>query len=314
MLYFIYGQDSYLLKKALKELVFNLQKKNYSPKIEIKRIDAEKENFKEIFFQMNNLELFTNFKILILEQIFKNALAENFLEEFLKKTPKLPQNYALIILEQGIPNKNSKLFNLLLKKAVIQECHPLHSWEVFEFAKKEFLKNGAQIKLSALKELIARTGNNLWQISNEIKKLSTAIKGRVILKKDVALYVKDIKDSHIFETIEALALNQKAKALKLISRHLQQGENSLYLFSMVVYQFRVLIQLKDLLERKFSLFQIQKKTSLHPLVLKKALVPAKLFSQEKLNSLYRQLANLDFQIKVGNITPETALELFLTKF
>ncbi len=314
MLYFLYGQESYLLKEALKELIFNLEQKNKGRKIEIKRADEEQGDCDEIFAQLNNLELFSAFRVLVIENVFKISGIENHLKKMLGRSPDDSNpNCAVIVLEQGLPKKNSKLFGFLLKNAKVKECRPLEGRELFEFAKKEFDKYGAKAQDSAVSELILRTGNNLWRLSKEIQKLSAAAKGKTVSPKDIALYVKSDQGVNIFDAITALALKQKAKALNLISRHLEKGENPLYLFSMIIYQFRVLIMIKDLLEKRFSLWQIQKKTGLHPFVIKKNIVPARLFSQRELRTIYRRLSQLDFQIKIGAVKPETALELFLAK-
>jgi len=166
MLYFIYGQETYLLKEALSELVFHLRRKNKEMPIEIKRIDQEKCDVKEIFEGLNNLELFNSFQIIILEQVFKNAQQ---IKHLLEKLPLPAKNYAVIILESGLPPKKSGLFNFLLERAKItKECRPIEGKELLAFAKKELGKHGLKAQDAVIAELVFRTGNDLWRLSREI--------------------------------------------------------------------------------------------------------------------------------------------------
>jgi len=96
-----------------------------------------------------------------------------------------------------------------------------------------------------------------------------------------------------------------------LQKHLDGGDNPLYLLSMVAYQFRNLLVVKELAEKGLMYASIVKKSGLHPFVVKKSYFACSQFSFDYLKQLYRKIFQIDADIKTGKIEPETALEIFV---
>ena len=151
------------------------------------------------------------------------------------------------------------------------------------------------------------------KLKQEIKKLADFKRGLVIKKEDVELMVAPNIENDIFKTIDALAEKNKTRALQLLHTHLDSGENALYLLSMVAYQFRNLLMVKELSEEGLMYASIIKKSGLHPFVVKKTYFQCRQFSFEELKNIYRRIFSVDADIKIGKIEPETALDLLILK-
>jgi DNA polymerase-3 subunit delta len=149
-------------------------------------------------------------------------------------------------------------------------------------------------------------------LSNEIKKLANFKKGEKIESKDVKLLVKPTIETAIFETIDAISLQDKKRAISLIHRHLEKGDNPSYLLSMINYQFRNILIIKDLIEKRYPYYSILKTTKLHPFVVKKSYQQAYKFSLQELKKIYQKIFQVDLDIKTGKIEPEIALDLFIS--
>lgn len=156
-------------------------------------------------------------------------------------------------------------------------------------------------------------GNDLWKLSGEIKKLSNFKSGAVIKKEDVVLLVKPGIENDIFKTIDALAAQDKKTALALLRQHLDNGDAPLYLLSMIAFQFKNLLIVKELASQGLMYNSIVKKSGLHPFVVKKNYYQCSQFSLEKLKEMYRQIFECDLNIKTGKIESETALDLLVAK-
>lgn len=189
------------------------------------------------------------------------------------------------------------------------------------WVKKEFKKYQAKIDSAVLEKLIEFVGNDLWQMSNEIKKLVVYKTGhnqaRTVTKvcpeierEDVELLVKPKIETDIFETIDAIAAKNKKRALKLLKAHLEKGDSPFYLFSMINFQFRNLLIIKDLMERNLSLYRF---TDLHPYTIKKTLALSERFRFPELKKIYQKIFQLDLDVKTGKIEPEMALDLLITE-
>jgi len=119
--------------------------------------------------------------------------------------------------------------------------------------------------------------------------------------------VKPKIDFDIFKTIDAIAARQKKTALRLLNKHLKIGESPIYILSMINYQFRNLLILKE----GEDISELQKETGLSPFQIKKANWQASQFTLERLKKLYRKIFQIDLGIKTGQIEPEEGLELLV---
>ena len=196
---------------------------------------------------------------------------------------------------------------------MIEEFSLLRGSALASWAKKEFKKNEAVINSEAFKKLIAYVGNDLWRLSGEINKLVNYRGGEEIKEEDIDLLVKANLDANIFKTLDALAQRDKKTALWLIHEHLERGDNEMYLLSMLAYQIRNLIRLKDLIERGEPYYSLAQKSGLHPYVVKKSSEQLRNFTLDDLKKIYRRLAEIDFKIKVGLTDGPTAIDLLVAE-
>lgn len=181
-----------------------------------------------------------------------------------------------------------------------------------------------KINASAVNKLILYTSGDLWRLDNEIQKLALLKSkfgknnsGEVmeITDEDIEANVKSDAPTSIFTTIDALARRDKKTALKLLEKHFAKGEAPIYLFSMFVYQFSNLIKVKDVAanRRISNLDEIARILKMHPFVVKKTMPYAAKFSFEYLKKVYKRLLRLDFMIKKGKLSAETALEMIVVE-
>ncbi len=170
---------------------------------------------------------------------------------------------------------------------------------------------GAKINLDALDLLLNYAGSDLWRLSEEIKKLANYKVGGVIKKDDVELQVRPRIELDIFKTIDALAAKNKPAALALLHKHLNSGEVPLYLLSMIAYQFKNLLIVKELAQKGLMYASIVNKSGLHPFVVKKTYYACNQFSFEELKKIYQSIFKIDQEIKTGQIEAETALDLLV---
>ncbi len=108
-----------------------------------------------------------------------------------------------------------------------------------------------------------------------------------------------------------MAENKKALALDLIHKHLEKGDAPLYLLTMINFQFRNLLEIKDLIEKYVPYYDILKQSSLHPFIVKKSYQQAQRFTFQQLKKIYQKIFEVDLGIKTGKIEPETALDLLI---
>jgi len=164
-----------------------------------------------------------------------------------------------------------------------------------------------------LEKLIEYIGNDLWQMSNEIKKLASFKNNKTLRIEDIELLVRSKIETDIFKTIDAIAEKNKKQALNLFHKHLEKGDSPLYLLSMINYQFRNLLIVKDLIEKHKPYDVILKKSGLHPFVVKKSYYQSQRFTFQELKKIFQKIFKADLDIKTGRIQPEIALDLLIAE-
>jgi len=310
MLIFLYGPDTYRSRQKLNEIIENY-KKAHKKGLNLKYFEEKDLDFGEIQNEIQQTSIIAGNKMLILEDTFSNV---DFKEKFLKNSKNFISSKDLILFyeEREISGTNS-LLKLLKKSGKSQEFKLLEGQNLKNWIKKEFNSYTAKTESLVIEKLINFLGNDSWQLSNEIKKLATYKKNKIIQARDVELLVKPKIDVDIFKTIDAIAEKNKKQALSLLHKHLEKGDSPLYLLSMINFQFRNLIQIKSLVEKNCTYQNIQKSTKLHPYVVKKSLWQARSFSFPELKKIYQKIFKADINIKTGRIDPETALDLLITE-
>jgi DNA polymerase-3 subunit delta len=103
--------------------------------------------------------------------------------------------------------------------------------------------------------------------------------------------------------MDVIGQKDKAKAFNLMTDQLASGANEMYLFTMLVRQFRLLRQVKELLaqEKLASNFEIAKRIGCHPFVAQKIVNQVNYFTLEGLKKIFSQLLEIEHQMKTtGN--------------
>ncbi len=88
----------------------------------------------------------------------------------------------------------------------------------------------------------------------------------------------------------------------------------LQIYSMILRQFRLLIQTRELQDNGGTLDEVTRTLNLHPYVGKKIFNQAQRFSLAELEAIYRDLFEMDERIKTGRVEPDLALEAFVAGF
>lgn len=312
MIIFIWGPDTFRSNQKLKEIADNYKAKHKSG-LNLRLFDWSASVPDDLKNILSSASMFEEKKLVIVKNACEAARAgqEKLIEILEEKDALEDKDVIIVFFEAGKPPE-SELSNWLKKKVKMAECFEnLQDAKLASWVKKEIQNSGGSISAEAIEKLINFVGPDLWQMHNEVNKLISFKVDKIITEKDIDLFVKSKYDPNIFATIDALAAKNKNLAYKLMHEHLEQGENEIYILTMFIYQFRNLLQIKNLIDSGVPSDGLAKKTGLHPFVIKKSWSQTRNFSQDVLRKIYERLLKLDIAIKRGKIEPQTALDLIV---
>lgn len=211
---------------------------------------------------------------------------------------KLPDSFKLIKLAQTDENGFEKAYML-----------PKDSTQWILSRAKHY---GVEIEPRAAAALASVTGSDLRRADNELVKLIAYVDGaKPITEADVELLTPYVAEANIFDMVDALAEGKGERAAALVRRLLNQQEEALGLFAMIVRQFRLLLLAKEHLTGGGAPSEIAKTLGVHPYVAEKLAKQSRSFDLPTLERIYRALGEYDLKMKTGRITPELALDLLV---
>lgn len=324
MIIFLFGADSFRSSQKIIEIK-NKFFKSDSSSSGLSVFDfTENVQTKDVLGAFITANLLAPKRLVIVKNLIGQGLIgeqKEMLDFLKKKKEELISDKDLVIIfwEKDSPKKSSALYKFLeslgeeVKKQSFEKLtgEKLNAWIVKRI---KSLNEKCGISRGALGKLILFTGGNMFCLDQEIQKLVNFSDGKIISEKDVEEIVKAETDINIFNTIDALANNNKKEAIKLLENHLQKGEDPFYIFSMFIYQFRNLLKVADLKENcNADEYEISKITKMHPFVIRKSFAQTRNFPLQKLKIIYQKLSDLDTQIKTGKINIRLALDKFVAE-
>lgn len=305
-LYLIYGTDKALINKEIDKIINNL-------KIDENNIIKFNNDFTilNLIEEASTISLFSNKKILIIEglNIFTSEeKLENIelLEDLLTKIND-DVNFIFYLNLEKVDTRR-KIYKIILNKGKIIEIKKDYN-NLFNYV-NNYLE-GYKISNNDLNYFLSIVGTNIDNITNELDKLMTyKIKEKEIKKEDIELLVSVINEEEVFALTDSVIKGDAKKSLELYHKFIDQNYEISHLIALLASQFRLLYQVKRFKKYNLSNDEMAKILDAHPYRVKLALQNSYNHSLVELENYLIKLANLDKNIKLGNVN-KSYLELFL---
>ena len=168
-----------------------------------------------------------------------------------------------------------------------------------------------KIEPAAAAKLAEMVGVDTRQAGMEIAKLLAYVNwARPVQGSDVDAVCIVTSQQSVFDFVDALSQGNGKTAQKLLHR-LLENEDAFSLWGMVVRQFRLLIQAREILDGRGNKDDVARALGVHPYVAEKTTGQANRFTMESLESIYRKLLTIDERVKTSQITLDLALDTLI---
>ena len=310
MIILLSGPDSYRIYQKLNKYKQKFLRDVDSTGINIENLEGAaltQETFRKAVLSGG---LFVKKRLVIIKNLFSNCKDKNVLDEIGEYVKKEKDNTDTIVIfiettsTQALKH-SSKLRKSLEKQKYSESFQPLTGIKLTNWLKKQVTDQGAKISPQAINYLTTHIGSDLWQLSNEIAKLTAFRQGGEIELEDAQKFIKTKLDENIFNLTDALGRKDKATAHKLLSDQIESGSAWPYLLTMLSRQIKILIQIKSVTSPKTL--------NLHPYVIQKSLPQAQNFTLKELKKLHHLLVRIDINLKTTSINPEVLFDLLVSR-
>lgn len=311
MIYVLYGNEEFLIKKEIETII----KKNNLSSLNINNYDLMNDYLKNILEDAQTISLFEEKKLIIVDNSYiftgsnpKDDKKDN-IEELLEYFEHInPDCILVFIVHNEKLDERKKVVKNLKKIAAVKKFTKSSSPNEFV---KELLKD-YQIDSNLVRLLIDRVGTNLGVLEQEINKIKIYKEDdKEIIKEDILELTSKNVEIDIFDLIDKIVNKDKENALEIYYEMLKRNEEPIKILIILANQFRIMYQAKELYQKGYSGNDIASILNIHPYRIKLALEKTYQYKTETLLSYLSSLADLDYDIKVGNKDAALGLELFI---
>ncbi|MFA7364780.1 MAG: DNA polymerase III subunit delta [Patescibacteria group bacterium] len=337
MIIFIYGENDFKISQKTKELKDKFVK-DVDPKGEnIFFLDGGKIKLEDLSSKIGTSSLFSSKKMLIISNLIENK-QKDFLKNFtiyINKNKLSESPDIFIFIENKIKNNKSdklvkikdgkelalnvnekNLFESLKKEKYSQELKKYTNQELLAFVVNGFKKENLKIDNISAQKIISSNDSNPWAINNEIEKISSLKisdkEGRIVTKDDVEQNTSEKFQENIFALTDALSSPNPKNALTLLEEQYLSGLEPPYILSMILRQFKIIVQIKSALELNYSAQKMASELKLHPFVISKGINQARNFPKNKLIEINNKLIDIDLNSRKKDCNMKASLNILIS--
>ncbi len=308
-----FGENTYLIdqKAALWEQEFI--KKHGD--LNLIKLEGKKLPAKEIFEQANQMPFLSDKKLLIVRGFLENK--SDHQKEFIDYLERIADFTVILFVETKLPDKRLSLYKKLIKECRTEEFTNLEGYPLQDWIIKEVKSRNSDISLADAKYLTEVAGNNMAELSNEIEKLSLNRLHKAIRREDIDTLTVPKLSYNIFKLTDAVAAKNVKLAVKILEELKQFNEEMPMIFHMIVRQFRILLQIRDCLDKGLTEADVKRAVPEHPFVIMNGMKQAKNFTMRQLKEIHSALLQIEKDFKSGviriSVNDHSEFELALQK-
>ena len=319
MIIFIHGEDTYRSSDYLKQTVERFKKERDPQGLNVVILDGQKDEAERFWDEITAAPFLAERRMVVIKNVLSNkdAAIIDALTEGIKKK-KIPENNIAVFFQSEPLGKSKavqELHKLLAREKWAREFEKLAGAKLAQWIKEEVAVRGGKISQPAINYLCQNIGGDDWYLDSLLDQLAAYAGGKEIGLADAQLFLEEKIDDSIFNMVDAIIAGNRKLAFRLLQEQRRIGGNEMYLFSMILRQFRILVEMRDLFNREESMpsDRIAKRLELHPFVVKKSLPLMKRYSLAKLKDIYAQLLDIDIKTKTGLGDQSLLIDLFVGK-
>ncbi|AQR77409.1 DNA polymerase III subunit delta [Paenibacillus larvae] len=318
--YLCYGTEPYLIDQfigKLTEALIDPDQREFA----VSKFDLTETPVQDIIADAETLPFMAPRKLVYVQRsaLFTAAKENNKLDHDLDKLTaymKAPVDYTVLVFRVDAEklDERKKIVKLVKQNGVIVPCAPLSVDHLQAWIKKQATEAKFTFSPEAVEQLIVYTDGHLQSISKEIAKLSLYVgKGGTVTGELIDQMVPRTAEQNVFMLVEHVVQKRMNKAFDLLEDLIRQKEEPIKLVMLIARQYRIMLQVKALSKQGYSHQQTASQIGLHPYAVKIADQQGKTYSEEQLSQVISALADLDYQMKTGQVDKTMGLHFFLLK-
>lgn len=313
-IYLFYGTETFMLETYLKRMTEGILD-GIDKSMNFDVFSDKKTPVETIVDGIETLPFLSPGRLVVLErlELFKKG-REKEATRITEALENIPEETRVIIIEDET-DKRMKLYKFLNKAGVIVEFSPLSEEELIKYIARSLSQENKRIDVSTARYMIHYIGSDLASLNQEIQKLIDFVgDADVIYQKHIDEICQKSVESKIFELVDCMGTNRRARAVKLYHDLIASKEPPTRILYMLTRQFRLNYKAKLYHTHGVTDQIIASKLKVQPFVAKKCLAQARGFKTSELENALNDCLQSELDIKTGIIEPSMGIEMLIIRY
>ncbi len=241
---------------------------------------------------------------------FKKGCEE--IEEYIEQG--VCESTCIVFCEKEV-DKRLRLFKSVTKNGMASEFPTQSTETIISWMRNRMHSAGTPISSNDAAYMVNLVGTDMMMLANEADKLSAYCldKGGVSRTDIDAICTRGLED-RVFDMCDALALNEKKRAMHMYSDLLSLKEKPFKIIVLITRHFDTLLKLKDLeMGRRRTLKQMAELLGRPEFAVEKLQKQTARYEMDELMDIVEMCADTDFSIKTGMMEDKIALDTLVIK-
>ena len=273
-------------------------------------IDDKNTSFDDIADALESFPMMTEQKLVIIKNsyIFYKAKedAKEFLAEHLKNIPE----YVTLLFDEVQLDKRSSLYKTLTKSGLAVEFEYLSETDMVSWIEREVRNSKKTITRNSAQYMASICDSGLSYVKHELEKLISFCDSE-ITNSDIDRIVAKSLDIRVFELTDSIMKADASNALSLMNDFRTVKESAFKILYLLSGTFDKMLHSRLMVSEGASFNEIAEKLAIKPFIVKKYIENGKKFKENYLIERIMRVADIDLNIKEGNIDEWTALEQYV---
>lgn len=316
MVSLVYGLQDVRVKNKVSEIVKDFLNDDFND-FNCVSLDVEKISIQDIINDANTLPFGYDKKVIILKNPFflsstkepKLAFENDYdvLIEYLKNDS---EDSMIVLSFVGEIDNRKALVKNIKNYSKIYEINNIEKNEWIVIAKRLFNERNVKINDEALNLFVSRINNDLGYMMREVEKL--ALFSNSITKEDVEILISRPLEENSFLMVDAIINNDLNTLLSIYNDLKLQNEEPTRILSLLTNQLSLQYQVASM-SNNYSEKDIASILNIHPYRVKLMIQKMRKINKDDIMYIIDKMAQLDLQIKTGEIDKYQGIELFFLK-
>lgn len=311
----LYGEEPYLINQRIESILTEMRSKT-TEEPEYLVLDGERLQREQLREALENASLFAHFRVILIRRPpwfgkpgSKAARKLGEVEETLLQYFEHPSPFQVVVMTAEKINNSNRLVKALKSKKAVEELKKLSRDDLRKWVTNQFQQRGLEAEAAVINRLVGSNWS-MFQLHNEIEKLSLYLGQRKATMSRVAELLEDNQEINIFRLTDALLARNTRAAQNALQQLFIQGQPPVLTVYMISRQFLQMARAKGWKENGCSAAEIGSNLKIrHQFIINKLLQVERSFSWDDIAAIFQYLLEADTALKSTGQNERLVLEM-----